>query len=100
MAIGGATNGPERVYQGCCAAGSLLAHPTRMDTRDRNDSSRTPEPDRNVDSNTRDENQHKPEQQRSDKGARGGVPPSKGTDIPATTGAEYAERERGKRTTM
>jgi hypothetical protein len=71
-----------------------------MDTRDRNDDAPTPEPGRNVDSNTRDENQHKPEQQRSDEGARGGVPPSKGTDIPATTDAAYAERERGKRTTM
>jgi hypothetical protein len=56
-------------------------------------------PEPNVEPNTRDENQHKPEQQGGDDQAIGhGV--VKGTDTPATMGAEYAEREKGKRTTM
>ena len=53
----------------------------------------------NVDANTRDENQHKPEQQCSDEQAMGHGA-MKGTDTPATTDAETAEREKGKRTTM
>jgi hypothetical protein len=53
----------------------------------------------NVEPNTRDENQHKPEQQHSDDQAMGHGA-VKGTDIPATTDAETAEREKGRRTTM
>jgi hypothetical protein len=56
-------------------------------------------PEPNVDANTREENQHKPEQQRSDDQAKGHGA-LKGTDTPATTDAETAEREKGKRTTM
>ena len=72
-----------------------------MNNKDDNRDSMAPESGENVDANTRDQNQHKPEQQRADQ-ERGSerVPTSKGTDTPATTGAEYAERERGKRTTM
>jgi hypothetical protein len=68
-----------------------------MNKPNRKPNAGAPEP--NVEPNTRDENQHKPEQQRSDDQAigRGAV---KGTDIPATTDAEIAEREKGKRTTM
>ena len=55
----------------------------------------------NVDANTRDQNQHKPEQQRArDEHEDDRTPASKGFDMPATTDAEYADRERGKRTTM
>ena len=71
-----------------------------MNTNDHNRTN-TPEPSPTDDANTRDENQHKPEQQRTnDDQMIGRVPTSKGTDTPATTGAEYAEREHGKRTTM
>ena len=59
--------------------------------------SKTAEP--NVEPNTRDENQHKPEQQGSDDRAMGHGA-MKGTDTPATTDAETAEREKGRRTTM
>jgi hypothetical protein len=57
-------------------------------------------PEQSPDANTRDQNQHKPEQQRPHQDEAKGQRPSKGADIPATTGAEYAEREKGKRTTM
>ena len=52
-----------------------------------------------VEPNTRDQNQHKPEQQGSGDRAIGHGD-LKGTDTPATTDAETAEREKGKRTTM
>lgn len=71
-----------------------------MDNTDNDRDSTTPEPGPNVDANTRDQNQHKPEQQRANEERSGGAPPSKGFDTPATTDAAYAERERGKRTTM
>ena len=41
-------------------------------------------------------NENEPENQRSDKGH----PPLKGTDTPAHTDLAYAQREKGKRTTM
>jgi len=40
----------------------------------------------------------KPEQENQNSGK--GHSPLKGTDTPATTDFEYAEREKGKRTTM
>ena len=55
---------------------------------------------KNADATTRDENQHKQERQRADEQQPIGRVPSKGTDTPATMDADYAERERGKRTTM
>ena len=70
-----------------------------MENNDYDTDSMNPEPGPNVDANTRDENQHKPEQQRAEH-EDDRVPATKGTDTPATTGSEYAERERGKRTTM
>jgi hypothetical protein len=57
-------------------------------------------PERNVDANTRDENQHKPENQRPESGREIEHGSVKGTDTPATMDAEHAEREKGKRTTM
>jgi hypothetical protein len=54
----------------------------------------------NPDPNTRDENQHKPEQQQPGDAPGKGHGPLKGTDTPATTEAGYADREKGKRTTM
>jgi hypothetical protein len=77
--------------------GSVLALFAAMNNTDR-DNENAPEP--NVDANTRDENQHKPEQQGSDTSRVKGQGAAKGTDIAATTDAEYAEREKGKRTTM
>ena len=70
-----------------------------MKNNDYDTDSMNPEPGPNVDANTRDENQHKPEQQHAEH-EDDRVPATKGTDTPATTGSEYAERERGKRTTM
>jgi hypothetical protein len=77
--------------------GSLLAPFQNMNKPNHKPNASAPEP--NVEPNTRDENQHKPEQQGADDQAigHGAV---KGTDTPATMGAEYAEREKGKRTTM
>jgi hypothetical protein len=43
-----------------------------------------------------EEKRPEPEKQNSGKGHS----PLKGTDTPATTDLEYAEREKGKRTTM
>lgn len=67
-----------------------------MTNTDRN--ANTPEPD--VDANTRDENQHKPEQEVSNAERAMGHGALKGTDTAATLDAEYAAREKGKRTTM
>ena len=75
--------------------GSFLAPFQNMNKPNRNAGG--PEP--NVEPNTRKENQHKPEQQDSDEQAVGHGA-MKGTDTPATTDAETAEREKGKRTTM
>ena len=56
-------------------------------------------PEPSVDANTRDENQHKPEQRGPDDQPMGHGD-LKGTDTSATTDAATAEREKGKRTTM
>ena len=42
--------------------------------------------------------EREPEHQNQNSGK--GHPPLKGTDTPATTDLEYADREKGKRTTM
>jgi hypothetical protein len=68
-----------------------------MTSKDRKQN-RAPEP--NVDANTRDENQHKPEKQRPESGREIEHGSVKSTDTPATMDAEYAEREKGKRTTL
>ena len=68
-----------------------------MDNKDKNIN--TPEQRENVDANTRNENQHKQEQQDDREQATGRVP-SKGTDTPATTDPDSAERDKGKRITM
>ena len=51
-----------------------------------------------------DEPRQKPDtqdqQKRDEQNPNKGHGPLKGTDTPATTDAEYAEREKGKRTTM
>jgi hypothetical protein len=68
-----------------------------MDNKDRDPNAGRPEP--NVDANTRDENQHKPEQQDST-GQPKGHGALKGTDTAATIDPEFAQREKGRRTTM
>jgi hypothetical protein len=64
----------------------------------------TPVSDHRPDRNSRDSQPQDPvfqNQRDSEDEAKGkGHPPLKGTDTPAHTDLEYAEREKGKRTTM
>lgn len=83
------SGGPESRFASC----------SYRDMANRDENINTPEQNENVDANTRNENQHKQEQQDDREQVTGRVP-AKGTDTPATTDPDSAIRDKGKRITM